>query len=109
MFAPVCGHCDETDLSGVALLINCDGLVCCLSYSATTLINFVLFPFPPLVQTFDIVHHTFELWIVFRTADHDVVYVQTPESLESAANVPGHQAWFMSTTAATQLLRVPDK
>ena len=67
---PVCGHCDETDLSGVTLLINCDGLVCCLSNSATTLIKFVLFPFAPLVETFHLIHHTFELWIVSCTADH---------------------------------------
>ena len=104
----MCRHRDETDLSSVALLINCNRFVCCLSYSATTLIKFVLFPFAPLIQTFHFVQYTFELRIIFRTADHDVV-VKTHESLESAANVPSHQTWFMSTTAPTQFFRVPDK
>ena len=103
MLASVCRHRDETDLSGVALLTNCNGFVCCLSYSATTLIEFVLFPLAPLIQTFHFVQHTFELRIALRTADHDVVHVKTRESLESAANVPSHQTWFMSTTTPTQL------
>ena len=91
VFASVCRHCDEVNLPSVTLLINRDGFVCCLTYSAATLIEFVTFPFAPLVETFHLVHHTSKLWIVFRTADHDVVNVKAHESLEFATNVPSHQ------------------
>ena len=44
VFASVCRHRDETDLSNTAFLVDCNGFVCCWSYSAITLVKFVLRP-----------------------------------------------------------------
>ena len=44
-FTPMCKHCDETNFSSVDLLVSCDGLVRCLSDSATALVKFMSFPF----------------------------------------------------------------
>ena len=103
MFASVCRHCDEVNLPSVTLLINRDGLNCCLTYSAATLRSHSphgdFSPCPPTVSTLD----------RFSGRDHGVVNVKAHESLGFATNVPSHQTWFMSTTSPTQLLRVANE
>ena len=106
----VCTHRDETDLSSITFLLDCNGfcLLLLVFYNDTGPIRAVL---TGLTHT-DVSLCPSYVWnsrSFFGPADHNIVNVKTHEPLEFATDMAGQQTWFMSTTAPTQLLRIPDK